>query len=213
MFRYIKKSDDPQVLLITPLRKKDTISKETLEGMKKNKVKYDWISFASKYNPVVNCNKALRQYNREVPPYLMKLDRDVMPDKGWLDVMYETLRESKDNVAYSYTTHHFSGEIKASFSAKPFDSEALKRGNYISFNSLIKSKPLFDIGGFVDLEGQDRLWDWVLWLTFLNYGYVGTPVYDKEFTIFASKNDISLQGQENYKKNHKLVRDKVILGN
>lgn len=210
MFRYIKKVDNPQVLLITPLRKKDTITEETLNGMKKNKVKYDWISYASKYNPVVNCSKALRQYNREIPPYLMKLDRDVIPDKGWLDAMYDTLKESESNVAYAYTTHHFSGRLRASFPVREFDPEALKKGNYISFNSLIKSRCLFDIGGFVDLEGQDRLWDWALWLTFLKYGYIGAPVHGKEFTIFASKNDISLQGQENYRKNYRLVREKVL---
>jgi hypothetical protein len=41
MYKEIVKTDGPQVLLITPLRKDDQISKGTLDSIKKSKVKFD----------------------------------------------------------------------------------------------------------------------------------------------------------------------------
>ncbi len=206
MYKEVIKTDSPLVLIITPLRKEDQISKDTLESIGKSKVKFDWISYSSKLNPVQNCKQALIHYPYELPPYIMKLDNDITASDGWLDGMYTVLRRSDDKVAYAYTKFRFTGHLKVSFSARPFDNDILKQRNYISYNSLIKTGPLMKIGGFVDLEGQDRLWDWALWLKFLQHGYEGVPVFGVSFEAYASLNSISCKSHDNYIKNYQLIK-------
>lgn len=208
MYNEIIKVDKPDILLITPLRKKDFVSVLTEESIVKNDVLFDWISYSSSNNPVVNCEKALEEYKKKnsIPKYLMKLDNDIDADSGWLDSMYKALESSNDNIAYAYTSFEYYGYMNRSFKAKPFNSSVLMNGNYISFNSLIKTDAFLDIDGFVDLYGQDRLWDWALWLKFLKHNYIGMPVYDKEFRAFASSNSISCKSPENYYKNYDLIK-------
>jgi hypothetical protein len=72
--------------------------------------------------------------------------------------MYNALESSNDLLtAYAYTSFEYYGHINVKFSAKEFDYKSLKKGNYISFNSLIKYDAFLDIDGFVSLYGQDRL--------------------------------------------------------
>lgn len=212
----VKYNGIPDILIITPLREKDIISDETLNSVKwRTSLTFDWISFASKSNPVVNCNRGLRRYLRvnKPPKYVMKLDNDITISPNWIDKMYETLETCEfyghDNIAYTYTNFEFYGHISAKFGDQEFDPELLKKQNYISFNSLINYKKLMEIGGFIHIEGQDRLWDWALWCQFLKFGYIGelTKVNFPGFRAYASPNSISARSAENYYHNYNIVRN------
>lgn len=213
MYQEIVKVDKPEVLLITPLKQKDFISYLTDTSIRQNEVPFDWISYESKNNPVVNCEYAIEEYKKRnmIPKYLMKLDNDIHADDGWIDSMYNAIESSNDLLtAYAYTSFEYYGCINRKFKAAPFNPSILKNNNYISFNSLIKTDAFLDIDGFVNLHGQDRLWDWSLWLKFLKHGYIGIPVYDKKFKAYASKDSISCRSADNYYKNYKLIKNSYL---
>ena len=204
----------PEILIITPLKPGDKISIDTRRSVKRNKVPFVWLSYVGKGNPYKNTNIVYKQYRRlngTVPKYVIKVDRDILAKKHWIDKMYSTLEQSNDDsVAYTYTKFNFTGAITASFDVPVFNADALKQNNYISSMSLIKTKLLDRVGGFVTDDRYFRLLDWALWLRFLNKGYIGCYTPNTQFTAYADINSISNGDNADYIEKRQLVMDDFI---
>lgn len=205
---FIKKSDEaPELLVITPLRNGDVVHEETINSIMSNSLTFDWISLEGDGNPYKNTEIALKIYERMmiVPPLIIKMDNDIVAMPGMLDKMKEVINASSWDVGYVYCEFRFTGAINAYFPVRPFDSDALKRCNYISSMSMMKTTALNDIDGFVTDDKYFRLLDWALWLKFLNHGYIGQPVSGTSFIAKASKNSVSAGTSEDYRKKASLV--------
>jgi hypothetical protein len=215
--KYITKSNKPpKILIITPLKMGDKVSKITKKTIKRNKTPFVWISYMGNNNPAENTRIAYNQYkrNNEIPPYVIKIDNDITASRKMLDKMYQTLDTSKFKsngiYAYAYCGFEFQGVINTKFPLKNFDHFALIRQNYISSNSLINTQLLDKIGGFVTNDKGFRLLDWALWLKFLNKGYIGIPVDNAYFIAYASKNSISARSTNDYVQKYQWVSKNFI---
>lgn len=212
MLEVIKKVDNPRFLVITPLRVRDKISKETLETISNNSTPFDWVSFKSKRNVPSNTKEGLREYIKKygTPKYIIKIDNDIDAEEGLLDIMYQTISSSPDGVAYVYSSFKYikDGKSYVSFPAQKLDvqhwTKRLLNSNFISSNSMIKVDKLEEVGGFVCKRKYERLLDWALWLKFLLNGYVGVPCAGT-FNAIMNENSISTRGQKDYRKKHRAV--------
>ena len=206
----------PEILIITPLKSYDKISKVTKKTIKRNKTPFVWISYMGDGNPAENTRIAYNQYrhNNDLPPYVIKIDNDITASRGMLDKMYEALEISKylsdAHYAYAYCGFEFQGAIQQKFPLTKFDHIMLMRQNYISFNSLINTEALNLVGGFVTDDKGFRLLDWALWLRFLKHGFVGMPVEKAYFTAYASKNSVSARSTNDYVQKYQWVSKNFI---
>ena len=206
--KIVKKCNKPEVLVITPLKKGDKISKETKKSIKRNKVPFEWISLCENNNPAKNTSIAYKKWkkNNGDVPFVLKIDNDITASRGMIDKLYNALKESSDEFAYAYCAFEFVGSINVKFPLRPFNSEFIKKQNYISSCSLIKTHLLNKIGGFVIDDDYFGLLDWALWLKFLNNGYKGLPVNNTFFSAYASPNSVSCWQNRNYFE----IRNKVL---
>lgn len=213
MLEIIKKVDNPRFLVITPLRKGDKISKKTMEILETNSTPFDWVSFKSKRNVPGNTKMGLLEYEKEFPklPYIIKIDNDINASSCLLDIMYQTIKSSKENEAYTYSSFSYvkNGKKLFSFPAILFNMEKLLKHNYISSNSMIKRDLLDKVGGFVTDKKLERLLDYALWLKFLYHGYKGVPCLSY-FEAEMSDKSISAQSQQDYNKKMILVHKQFV---
>jgi len=212
MIKIIVPCKDPQILVITPLKNNDSISLETKKTLKQCDVPFCWISYMGDGNPYKNMVPPWEWYkqNNETPPYLIKIDNDLTCQKGMLDRLYETLKESDSDIGYTYCCFKYRGVINVNFENIYFSIPKLLNCNYISSCSLMKTDVLEKTGGFVTDDKYFRLLDWCLWLQFLRYGYIGKFVSDTSFTAYAGNNTVSIRSQEDYKEKHiRVVQDFV----
>lgn len=214
MFTLIHKSKNPKFLVITPLRENDTISENTLKIINDTKTEFDWISFSGNNNIPTNTQLGWEHYINEYGDidYIIKVDNDITANPNFLDSLYETLKNSPNNVAYSYCSFSFINEkTKIYFRADDFNIEKLLRSNYISSVSMIKTKPLKKIGGFVRDNKYVRLLDYALWLKFLSNDYIGIADKNTYFEAELNRNSISARSQEDYINKMKLVYNDFVL--
>lgn len=208
LFSIVKKVENPKFLVITPLKIEDKISKKTLNSIEKNSTPFDWVSFNGKWNIPTNTKYALENYNKkfEKLPYIVKIDNDINAAPCLLDFMYQTIKESNDNIAYVYSSFVYTkkDKIQYEFKAIPFSWKKLLNHNYISSNSMIKQDLLEKIGGFVCNKKFERLLDWALWLKFFENGYLGLPSQGF-FAAEMNENSVSSRGIKDYKKKHEAV--------
>ena len=212
MIKYIVKHPNPQILVITPLLTGHSVSKETKKTIKRNKTPFVWISYMGPGNAYLNTQKAFNIYKNdyELPPYIIKVDNDIIAQRGMLDVMYKTLETSNDNEAYTYCPFSFQGYVNLSFPYTPFDADRLRQRNYISSISMIKTKRLIECGLFVtDVRGE-RLLDWALWLNLLKRGYIGVPTSKTSFVAISSKDSVSSRSNEDYQKKRQWVVENYV---
>lgn len=149
MIEVVHKSDNPEFLVVTPLRMGDTISKNTLKLINDTKSSFDWVSYSGNNNIPTNTSLGLSEYKKKFgqPKYIIKVDNDITANSNFLDSLYTTLKSSNDDVAYSYCSFSFvNGTQKISFKAIDFDSDRLLKGNYISSVSMIKTDLLDKVG-------------------------------------------------------------------
>lgn len=129
-------------------------------------------------------------FKKSTQPYLFFCDDDILLPKDHLEKLYKKLiseNNKNNNIKYAYSgykgivLHPESHPMKGNFEIKTeeFNSERLKRGNFISTMSLISRDifPLFD-------ENLKRFQDYDLWLNLLNKEYIGTEVFNNEFMAF-----------------------------
>lgn len=135
---------------------------------------------------------------KSTQPYIFFCDDDIILPANYLQTLYNTLINEKENIGYAYTgyygivLHPNSHPMKGNFEIPsiPFNSDILKTGNYISTMSLINRKhfPMFD-------EKIKRLQDWDIFLTMLNNGIVGVLVNKLKF--YAYYNDEGITSDSN----------------
>lgn len=207
MIKYIVKHPNPQILVITPLLTGHSVSKETKKTIKRNKTPFVWISYMGPGNPCKNTQKAFNIYrdDYELPPYVIKIDNDIVASRGMLDEMFLTLENSRKNEAYCYCSFEFQGVINARFPAIPFDPDRLRHTNYISSCSLINTKRLLEVGMWVTDDKGFRLLDWALWLRFLKRNYIGIPVTKSSFVATATASSVSARDGDDYQEKRKWV--------
>lgn len=212
MIKTLVQCKNPEILVITPLKKRDKVSKETKKTLKRCDVPFHWISYMGEGNPYKNMVHPWRWYrkNFETPPYVIKIDNDLTCKRGMLDELYKAIEESDKKVGYTYCRFRYRGKIIADFDNIAFDVDRLVRGNYISSCSLMKSNVLEETGSFVTDDKYFRLLDWVLWLQFLRRGYIGQFVPETTFTAYAGKGTVSVRDQNDYREKHiRVVQDLI----
>lgn len=105
-------------------------------------------------------------------PFVLFSDNDIAWDQEAIETLTEALKNS--GASYAYGSYEMDSRI---YCNNPFDAETLKKGNYISTMSLIRTA---DFPGFD--ENIKRLQDWDLWLTMLGHGQYGISCGKKIFT-------------------------------
>jgi hypothetical protein len=212
--RIIKESANAKVLVITPLLPEHKISKETKKTIKRNKVPFVWISYEGSDNIPTNVQNGLNEFRKykkgDIPEFLLPLDRDIVLGRGMIDKLCISLNMLPPEVAYVYANFEFKGAVNRKFPAQTFDINKLVFNNYISSNSLIRTKALRDIGGFVTDDKYKRLLDWALWLKFYQNGYIGMPCPIANFIAVSSEDDISAGTEEDFElKRRRVMSDFV----
>ncbi len=213
MIKVLVKCKDPEILVITPLKKGDKVSPETKKTLKRCDVPFHWITNMDTGNPYKNMVHPWRWYRKdnETPPYIIKIDNDLTCKRGMLDKLYESLVNSSKRVGYSYCCFKYRGQINVDFNNLDFSVDRLIQANYISSCSLMKSKILEETGSFVTDDKYFRLLDWCLWLQFLRRGYIGTFVPDTSFTAYAGKGTVSVRDQNDYREKHIRVHNDFVV--
>jgi len=213
MITIAKHNKNPKVLVVTPLLPGHKISRDTKITIKRNNTPILWLLSEGNNNIPTNIQNGLNWYKENVKdkiPYILPLDRDIVLGRSMIDRMVFVLDIVPDNVAFTYANFEFKGVVDRSFPAIPYDINLLLQNNYISSNSLIKIDKLNIIGGFVTEEKYRRLLDWVLWLRFFDYGYVGLPTPNANFVAISSSEDISAGTNEDFIKKRSLILHEVI---
>lgn len=114
--------------------------------------------------------------------FIIFCDADVVAKKTMLEKMLKALEENP-SCAYAYSAFKWGWKT---FKLWSFDSEKLKKVNYITTTSLIKRKcfPGFDVT-------IKRFQDWDLWLTMLEKGDKGIYIPEVLFKIKPRKKGMS----------------------
>ncbi|MFW5847692.1 MAG: glycosyltransferase [bacterium] len=125
-------------------------------------------------------------FKKATQPYVFFCDDDIILPKNILSEMYLALRHNP-KIGYAYCGYHGivlhpeSHPMRGNFRipSRPFNATALKKGNYISTMSLIRSDvfPMFD-------EKLKRLQDWDIFLTLLSKGIEGIFLPNIEFYAY-----------------------------
>ena len=192
MFKIIHEDKNPMLMIVTPLRPEDKISKKTKITIKRNEIPFIWGYYQGKGNVVQNFKAGLKEFDKylkKLPPFTIKVDNDTIWNRKTFDKMLRILEISPDNIAYAYCSFSYRGAVTADFPAIPFDPTRLRQNNYISSNSIFKTGILKKFEPIDDNKYQ-RLLDWAYYLRLLNNKYIGIPT-DGYFTALAGKNSIS----------------------
>ena len=131
--------------------------------------------------------------------YVMFCDDDI----DWKDYALESmvgLLETNKNISYAYGSYEMDGLIHCH---KQFDVNELKKANFISTMSVIRSK---DFPGFDnDIK---RLQDWDVWLCMLFQGKVGGYTGKLIFTTKKKQGGITFGGSISYEKARDIIYKK-----
>ena len=199
-------SESPEFSIVTPLRTGDFISNATKDTVFECKVPFNWISVESDNNVMRNFEIGFFELmkRKQLSKHIIKIDNDTEWMDDTLEEMSFVLQNSDEHVAYTYCSFQYKGVINNSFPAIDFNSEKLKQGNYISSNSMFKSKVIYDIGLVTD-DQYVRLLDWAFLLKCLKSGYIGKPSAGF-FTAYSSQDSISARSIEDYNIKKERVR-------
>ena len=133
--------------------------------------------------------------------YLLFSDDDIQ----WRSyALQELLTALKTHPEASYAYGSWTDD-RGELCFEEFDAEQLKKNNYISTMSLIRTK---DFCGFD--ESIDRLQDWDLFLTLLEQGKVGVQCGFDLFTT-TTGNGITNDSSEDYQKAKQIIQKKHAL--
>ena len=208
MIKTLVPCKNPEILVITPLKRGDKVSIETKKTLKRCKVPFTWISYMGDGNPYKNMVTPYKWYRKDkggLPPYVIKIDNDLTCQRGMLDKLYVALEEAHKSSAYAYCCFRYRGTVNADFDDIHFSVDRLIQQNYISSCSLIRTKTLEETGSWVTNDKYFRLLDWALWLQFLRRGYIGEFVNDTSFTAYAGPKTVSSGSNQDYQIKHRAV--------
>ena len=217
MLKIIKNDKDSKILIMTPLLKTETIthkiSKETERSIKRNEIPYTWATYSGSGKHAANVQNGLDEYQNRypLPPYILILDDDIILGRYFLDRMFACLQKTEDYIGFAYCPFEYWGHINVKFPPMPYDIEKLVNGNYISSNSLYKTKVVLEVGGFVIQEKYHRLSDWAFFLKLFKAGYIGKLCEKTSFVAISKPSDISAQGHEEFNKTKEDIYQDFIL--
>lgn len=123
-------------------------------------------------------------------------------DISWMDKGLEWLVKAlEENSGASYSYGSWTDQ-RGELSFEEFDAEELKKRNYISTMSLIRTKdfPLFD-------ENIKRLQDWDVWLTLLEKGKIGVQCGKRIFKTVTG-GGITEDGTKGYEEAKHIIMKK-----
>lgn len=132
--------------------------------------------------------------------YILFSDNDIIWEENALATLYYTLKNSQ--ASYSYGWYEMEGKR---YCDQPFNSSLLKKNNYISTMSLLRT---IDFPGFD--EKIERLQDWDLWLTLLDRNKYGIYCGEKIFST-QKRNGITFGNSLNWIDARKIVAEKHCL--
>lgn len=210
--KILKEEKNPDLLVVTPLLPGHKISKETKRSIKRNDIRFDWIAGIGPNNIPTNVTLAMDWYEQNrhhLPARYIMIDNDIYLGRHMLDRMYETLDDTPAQVAYTYCNFEFRGIVNHEFPAIPFDPHKLMQHNYISSNSMFKTRVAREIGLVTD-DKYVRLLDWAFLLKLLKNGRIGIPTQNANFVAFSNEDDISARDNNDYHlKRERVVNDFV----
>ena len=209
----VNECKDPEVLVVTPLLPDHEVSRETKISIKRNKTKFTWVKSYGNNNIPTNALEAVKWYKsfKKLPPFYLMIDRDIVLGRGMIDRLVAALKKYSwaDKVGYAYASFEFKGHVNQKFPADPFDINRLLQANYISSNSLFRSKLIEEVGLVTD-DKYKRLLDYAFLLKAFKMGYVGVPVPGASFVAQSTENDISAGSQQDYVIKYKRVFEDFI---
>ncbi len=213
MLKIVEKHKNPEICIITPLRPKDKISKETKISVKRNKKSFVWATYKGNNNVAKNFQLGISELKKHIklPTCAIKIDNDTKWQRNTLDHMAETLNRSAENIAYTYVSFEYQGSVNQKFNADSFDPDRLRKMNYISSNSMFKTEILERIELVTD-DYYKRLLDWAYFLKLLNNGYLGIPCNKGFFVAKSSVDSISAGGKDEFLTKYTRVKEDFILG-
>ena len=213
----IKATKFPDVLVVTPLLERHRISKNTKKSIHRNHLKYFWISSEGNNNIPTNYEQGIwwaqQNLGRKFPKYSIMIDNDIILARSMLDRLYDEFKDdsliSFDNVAFSYASFQFKGEVNAQFPADPFDIKRLMQANYISSNSMFKTDVIEKVGLVTDNKYK-RLLDYAFLLKLAANGYVGIPEPRARFVAVSEPGSISAGNVDDYRLKYQRVHNDFI---
>ena len=141
-------------------------------------------------------------------PYVLFLDDDVLLPQNYLTTLYEAINDF--DVAYTgyvgivlnpHTQPNHNFRIKTI----DFDYEKLKKQNYISTMSLIKTSCLKDVCWDENIK---RLQDWDLWLALYKKGCTFVAVHGIEFYAFYNDEGLTSNKNISYQEAYNIIKNK-----
>lgn len=207
-FEVLHLTESPEFSIVTPMKTGDSISDVTKDSVFKCEVPFNWISVESDNNVMKNFELGFFELLKRkiLAKNIIKIDNDTEWMEDTLEEMSFVVNESEQNVGYAYCSFEYKGFINSQFPAVNFSEEKLRKGNYISSNSMFKSKVIYELGLVTD-DQYVRLLDWAFLLKCLNAGYIGKPCAGY-FTAWSTKDSISSRSVEDYNiKKERVMRD------
>ena len=131
--------------------------------------------------------------------FVLFSDNDIKWDERGIEWLMLALKENPE-ASYAYGVWN---DNRGELSFEEFDPEELKKRNYISTMSLIRTK---DFCGFD--EDIKRLQDWDVWLTMLGQGKVGVNCARTIFSTVTSNRGITNDSAEDYQRAKKIIQKK-----
>lgn len=198
--KIIQETENPEILVLTPLLTGHSISKETKKSIKRNDIPFTWVSYENKGKHASNVQKGLEEYLKRYKkvPYFQIIDNDITLGRGMLDRLHRKLKGTDEEVAFAFCPFSYKGYINMNFPAKEYNIYELMRNNYISSNSLYKTDAILDVGGFVTDQKYHRLSDWCMWMRFYWNRYIGILAENAFFTARSEPTDISAGSNDEY---------------
>lgn len=201
--KQLKKVNNPKLIVITPLKNGDKISKLTKKTIKRNNIEFDWISVESDNNRPTNLEYGINNIGYFYD-YFLPLDNNIELGRYFIDRLYNKIKNSNDNIGYVYGNLEYKGKINYKFPAIEFNLEKLLQNNYISSNSMFKTDYVIEIGLVKD-NSMKRLLDWVFLIQMARFGYYGMPAKNANHIAWTTNQNISTKNNNDFNLKRLLV--------